>query len=116
MGILIFIAVPPIATFLILAATPAGKPFLSLRAVFGIFWVLAAGATFPIAPASGPDDWFHGIEVIPLYGALGAALAATVAQAIRWWRLRKGKRPFYLIILIAVLFAAFVITTSLGAF
>jgi hypothetical protein len=85
-------------------------------AVFGIFWVLAAGATFPIAPASGPDDWFHGIEVVPLFGALGAAFAASIAQAIRWMRLRQGKKPYYFVILIAVLLGAFVITTTLGSF
>ncbi len=116
MELLVFIFGPPIVAFVLLAAMPPGAPFLSVLGIVGVLCLVAAAAIFPIAPASGPDDWFHGIEVVPLFGAVGAAFAASVAQAIRWVRLRQGKKPYYFVILIGVLFGAFVITTALGNF
>jgi hypothetical protein len=115
MDILIFIFGLPIVAFILLASMQGGAPFLSMLGIVGVLCLLAAAAIFPIGPSSGPDDWFHGIEVVPLFGTLGAALAASIAQAIRWLRLRQGKKPHYIVILIGVLFSAFVITTSLGS-
>ena len=95
MDLIIVLFTPPILAYLALAFLPAGPPALAGCVIATILCLLAALAIFPIGPASGPDDWFHGIEVLPFTGAVIVVFCVSLLQAIRWYRARQGKETFY---------------------
>ena len=96
MDIAFIILAPPVLVWLCLIALPAGPPFFIGLAAFLLIWFGALGAVYPIGPGSGPDDWFRGIEVVPVWASLATAGMASAAQLWRWQRIRKNKRTHYL--------------------
>ena len=116
MDLIAFLIAPPIIAFIFLATFPANHSFLGALAVFALVWGLAAASIFPIGPPSGPDDWFHGIETVPLFGSLAAAVFCVIAQGIRWWRIKQGKKPYYIVILIVLGIITFIASATIGAF
>ncbi|NSX53884.1 hypothetical protein [Parasulfitobacter algicola] len=101
---LIFAFSTPLLVLLFLACMPAGRVFFWALAGSVVLWILAAMLVLPLKPSSGPDDWFHGIELIPLIGSGIVIALVTPAQIWRWYRLRRGLPTLYLpalVILIA---------------
>lgn len=106
---------PPILVAVMLAPLPAGRPFLIGLGCFAALWALLAFSIFPVAPASGPDDWYAGIETVPFFIGLAVAAAISLAQGLRWWRKRNGKKPRYILILIGVGILSFIASIFVGA-
>ena len=69
-------------------------------AVFAALMIAMGFSIYPLPPASGPDDWFHGIEQVPYIAAFVAAGVVGVAQMWRAWRLRNGKPTYYVLALV----------------
>lgn len=114
MSIMVFILLPAVVSWLLLALAPAGRGFVIALVVWGVgiglWWQM--GWTMARNP-SGPDDWFRGIGLLGFYLALPAAAGPIVAQVWRIFRLRSGAPTFYPLVLIgaslisAVIFANF---------
>ncbi len=90
-----FFIVPPAVAFAVLILAPAGPPYLAALALTLGLCVVAALMIYPLRPSSGPDDWFHGIEQLPLWGVLAAAAVSAPLQGWRWWRLSRGHTSHY---------------------
>lgn len=95
MDLLIILFTPPILAYLALTFLPVGRLALVGCIIAIALCLLAAMVIFPIGPASGPNDWFHGIEVLPFTGAVIVVTCVSLLQAIRWHRSRQGKETFY---------------------
>lgn len=102
MDLVPFVLGPPLLVALFLIPWPAGRPALLALGAVALLWIAAAMMVYPIAPSTGPDDWFRGIEVWPLWGSAMAAGLVGLAQFWRWRRLRAGKPPRYVLILLGL--------------
>jgi hypothetical protein len=102
MDLLALIFMPPIGMFVILAVLPAGRVAAIGFAVAATLIGATAAVTFPLGPAQGPDDWYHGIEILPFSGMCAAWVLTGLAQLWRWARLRTGQRPHYLLVLLGM--------------
>jgi hypothetical protein len=98
----LFLIGPPVVCLLILAALPAGAIAFWGHMAALVLWGLVAIAVYPLRPASGPDDWYHGIEIIPHWGSLFVLVLTGLAQFWRWHRIRSGHRPFYVLALLVL--------------
>ncbi|MGY9045880.1 hypothetical protein P775_01760 [Puniceibacterium antarcticum] len=103
MSLLVLIFGLPVVAFLILLLSKPGATYLATAFTILLLCVLAAFYILPLGPSSGPDDWFHGVELLPLYGTLAAVAFSAPIQAWRWWRLRRQKPTYPVILSIAVL-------------
>lgn len=106
MELMVFIVGPPLVTFLILVGLPSGMVALMGHGIALFLWATAAAAIYPLRPRSGPDDWFHGIELVPLWGTFAVILAVGMAQLWRWQRKRSGQKAYYMIALAVFGFAS----------
>lgn len=93
--VIVLLIGPPLAMFLGLVAWPAGRPALIAWGCGAAVLALATARTLPLAPASGPDDWFHGIEIVPLVAMAVVLVWVGLAQLVRWLRLRAGEPAYY---------------------
>ena len=114
MEIVLILFGPAIFFWLLLALPAPGKPFLTSFGIFvaiAIVYALAAGNP---GPSSGPDDWFHGIELAGLVIGLVAAIGPLVAQAWRHLRIRQNRPTYYVGVLIGVSLLVGAIASSVG--
>lgn len=102
MDIAVLIFAPPILAWLFLALLPGGGAFVTGLIVFVLIWLASAAAVYPIRPTSGPDDWYRGIEQIPLWASLATAALAIAGQGWRHWRLKQGKPTRYVAVALGI--------------
>ncbi|QYX56599.1 hypothetical protein K1T73_16405 [Roseovarius sp. SCSIO 43702] len=94
-GLFIFIFGVPLAVFVILLMLRDWRTYLIGLGVVALLCGIGALMIYPLSPPGGPDDWFHGIEQVPLWGAALAALATLPAQGWRAWRRKRGQPTHY---------------------
>jgi uncharacterized membrane protein YfbV (UPF0208 family) len=99
LNMMAFLIVPPAVAFAVLILAPAGVSYLVALGLTTGLCVLAALAIYPLRPSSGPDDWFHGVEQIPLWGVVAAVAVSLPFQGWRWWRISRGHPSHYVAIL-----------------
>jgi len=100
--IIIFIFLPAVVSWFLLALAPPGPGFIVALAIWAVgmgFWGLM-GWNMQRAP-SGPDDWYRGIGLAGFFLALPAAAGPIAAQIWRVLRLRAGAPTYYPLALIA---------------
>ena len=108
MDVLLLLFGPLLLAFLVTAAMPDGRIGVGVGLVCAALGVM--GASAPLGPAAGPDDFLRGSDQAASALAVVAALAATVAQAIRW---RAGLGPGRYLLTLAGTVAAAVVLTAL---
>ncbi|WP_417248415.1 hypothetical protein [Celeribacter sp.] len=113
MEILVILFVIPVATPVGLAVLPAGRPALVGHIAVASVAALAAMTFLPLGASNGPDDWFHGIELVPVISAGISVVLVGAAQGWRWYRIRKGKETYYLAALLLCLLPIFVIAAQM---
>lgn len=99
MELLFLFVVLPAAIFLGLAVLPVGRPALIGHIAVAAIAALLAAVMLPLDPPTGPDNWFYGVELVPVYAAAIGVPFIGAAQLWRWWRVDRGKPSYYVLAL-----------------
>ncbi|WP_417273324.1 hypothetical protein [Celeribacter halophilus] len=113
MEVIVILFVIPVVTLVGLAILPAGRLALVGHIAVASVAALAAMTFLPLSASNGPDDWFHGIELVPIFSAGISVVLVGIAQWWRWHRIRKGKETYYLAALLLCLSPILVIAAQM---